>query len=489
MPYQSATRYTPGAKGVSHTTKAKGISVKSQQAQGVLGKQERAGALTSAVYGARSLSIDIIDTLAKDSEVDYLSRPLNTVRWSHKAFFAIKTKLEKMRTKAGGIQKAQSSVSEQLNAQAARQHKAAVMAKSAKTTSMLSGTGTSPRGLFHATKKVPGTVSVPAGGTVALVLSFILIFVGATTVVASVIGADDDEGIVGLAGTELTVATYLLSAGYEIPHVAAIMGNIAAESSFNTGAVEAGSGAGHGLMQWTGTRWQTLEALAAEMHRPWSDVDVQLELLQRELSASWSGAYYTNATSTDPGPYTYVTGSREGFLATKDLTLATEEFCYGFVRPGIPHLQRRIDAAQNYFEALSAGVGTEVQQTIVTLAISGDLFGMGVGYCEGWAEEVYRHAGFSITSKASAAHSKRAWKISDSAATIPLGAFVWAHDSYRSGVWVGDTDAGHVGIYVGDGNIASNIGSVYIQSLESWQDYYGFGGWGWPEGLDLAKEH
>ncbi len=40
-------------------------------------------------------------------------------------------------------------------------------------------------------------------------------------------------------------------------------------------------------------------------------------------------------------------------------------------------------------------------------------------------------------------------------------------------------NAGHVGIYIGNGQIASNIGGVAFDTIESWTAYYGFGGWGW----------
>ena len=42
-----------------------------------------------------------------------------------------------------------------------------------------------------------------------------------------------------------------------------------------------------------------------------------------------------------------------------------------------------------------------------------------------------------------------------------------------------DENAGHVGIYIGKGQIISNIGGTVIDTVEGWTAYYGFGGWGW----------
>ena len=48
-------------------------------------------------------------------------------------------------------------------------------------------------------------------------------------------------------------------------------------------------------------------------------------------------------------------------------------------------------------------------------------------------------------------------------------------------------NAGHVGIYIGKGQIASNIGGVAFDTIESWTAYYGFGGWGWGGAVVAQK--
>ena len=45
----------------------------------------------------------------------------------------------------------------------------------------------------------------------------------------------------------------------------------------------------------------------------------------------------------------------------------------------------------------------------------------------------------------------------------------------------------HVGIYIGNGQIISNIGGTTIDTVESWTAYYGFGGWGWGGAVVAQK--
>ena len=64
---------------------------------------------------------------------------------------------------------------------------------------------------------------------------------------------------------------------------------------------------------------------------------------------------------------------------------------------------------------------------------------------------------------------------------LPIGAMVYNDPAvYQSRT--NDTcgrNAGHVGIYIGNGQIISNIGGTTIDTVEGWTAYYGFGGWGW----------
>lgn len=68
------------------------------------------------------------------------------------------------------------------------------------------------------------------------------------------------------------------------------------------------------------------------------------------------------------------------------------------------------------------------------------------------------------------------WAVSSNFSQIPVGATVYGYSSSKYG---------HVGIYIGNGMVAHNIGEIKIQSLESWiKTYKGFV-WGWENDIAL----
>lgn len=123
------------------------------------------------------------------------------------------------------------------------------------------------------------------------------------------------------------------------PHIAAgFAGNFEVESGFDPAVNEIaplvpGSRGGFGLSQWTGPRRRQLEAFAQQDGRSLSDVDLQLDFLMHEL-----GTTEKNAASA-------IMKAQTPQEAAK---LVSEKF----LRPGIPHLDRRIAAATRF-----AGLG------------------------------------------------------------------------------------------------------------------------------------
>lgn len=88
-------------------------------------------------------------------------------------------------------------------------------------------------------------------------------------------GTSNLDGVVG------QIYDFLLARGFPPVGVAAIIGNIQGESSFNSAAVnEIGAS---GLCQWTNDRLDNLKSLANSKGVSWTDVDVQLEHLCNEL--------------------------------------------------------------------------------------------------------------------------------------------------------------------------------------------------------------
>ncbi|MBA3679318.1 hypothetical protein H0W80_03985, partial [Candidatus Saccharibacteria bacterium] len=82
---------------------------------------------------------------------------------------------------------------------------------------------------------------------------------------------------------------FLVGKGLTPFQAAGIMGNIKAESGFNPGIVEGGSGIGYGIIQWSFGRRTKLEAAAAAKGVPVSDLAFQLDYLWEELNQSYKG--------------------------------------------------------------------------------------------------------------------------------------------------------------------------------------------------------
>ena len=120
----------------------------------------------------------------------------------------------------------------------------------------------------------------------------------------------------------------------------------------------------------------------------------------------------------------------------------------------------------------------------------------GAGLCLKWVDDVYENAGLSPQRLNSAYDSYKANGISTDRNNIPIGAAVYGTGTGSNGPY------GHVGIYIGDGKVVDNVGSIKTQTLDewiSWQENYakksnnvmtdingesqhGWLGWGWADG-------
>lgn len=114
----------------------------------------------------------------------------------------------------------------------------------------------------------------------------------------------------------------------------------------------------------------------------------------------------------------------------------------------------------------------DTQKKIVAVATNSAKYGISArsGYCQAWVADVYQ----AVTGSRGSAHcalcAADMWAVSSDFSQIPVGATVYGYSSSKYG---------HVGIYIGNGMVAHNIGEIKIQSLESWiKSYKGFA-WGW----------
>lgn len=132
---------------------------------------------------------------------------------------------------------------------------------------------------------------------------------------------------------------------------------------------------------------------------------------------------------------------------------------------------------------------TERQRRVADQAKRCDTYGLSGGWCQAWISRTYRRAGESADSRACAYEAMRAWRVSTSRGGIPVGATVYSKSRSGSHGWTDGVyyeDYGHVGIYVGGGQVASLMyGLVYLEPVEVWTESDGYFGWGWNGGIAL----
>ena len=137
----------------------------------------------------------------------------------------------------------------------------------------------------------------------------------------------------------------------------------------------------------------------------------------------------------------------------------------------------------------SNGTATDMQNKILEIALSKNALGCEQGWCQKWVADVYNRAGQNPRASACCAtQAANLWLVSSDKNNIPIGATVYGSHSW-SGTRCDNCgrDAGHVGIYIGNGLIASNEGGITHKSIESWVGTYGWRGWGWNGGTDYSK--
>lgn len=122
----------------------------------------------------------------------------------------------------------------------------------------------------------------------------------------------------------------------------------------------------------------------------------------------------------------------------------------------------------------------DTQKKIVAVATNSAKYGISArsGYCQAWVADVYQ----AVTGSRGSAHcalcAADMWAVSSDFSQIPVGATVYGYSS---------SQYGHVGIYIGNGKVAHNIGYVKVQSLESWIEQYKGFCWGWENGNDILN--
>lgn len=193
--------------------------------------------------------------------------------------------------------------------------------------------------------------------------------------------------------------------------------------------------------------------------------------------------------------------TRDRWMHASTVEDATILWCKWFEGPSIPRSSVRITAAKKYYNTFKNatmpsasssnytwnGKVTANQSKVIQIAQSGNSFGTGSGLCQAWVRAVYRNAGMGDASAYCARAAWEKWGVSSSKNNIPPGAAVYAGGISRDPSAPGKR-YGHVGIYLGNGKVASQVGRIEVIDLDSWgKKYGGWLGWGWQGGKDLTK--
>lgn len=94
----------------------------------------------------------------------------------------------------------------------------------------------------------------------------------------------------------------LINRGFSPIEAAGLLGNMAAESGFNYSAWngnDLGSASG-GLVQWRGDRLNKLKSYAKSQGKPWTNKDIQLDFITKELEESYSHIRNKSRASSTP---------------------------------------------------------------------------------------------------------------------------------------------------------------------------------------------
>ena len=164
-------------------------------------------------------------------------------------------------------------------------------------------------------------------------------------------------GVTGIYGgtPQEKVWFALRAAGVSEYAAAAVMGNIQCESGFASDKIEAGSGIGFGLCQWSFGRRDAIEKYAKSKGTQAGNIDIQIEFLIAELTpgggANGCASYQLSGISSPR--YDGKRYKRKDWEKATDLDIATIAFMALFERPSydsnINHISQRREAAKKYY--------------------------------------------------------------------------------------------------------------------------------------------
>lgn len=185
--------------------------------------------------------------------------------------------------------------------------------------------------------------------------------------------ASSSSGYVELTGgsTEEIIWNFFRNLGYSAAATAGILGNLYQESGMNPASIQGnGKGPAAGIAQWENYttrsgRWLDMSNYAASKGKDWTDLQSQLEFIDKELNGlnyffshdvpyggKIAGSTLSNAGAV---PTTF-----EQWKVSNDVDMATRQFEGAFERAGTPMMNVRLSKANEYFAKFGSSVGSGI---------------------------------------------------------------------------------------------------------------------------------
>lgn len=283
------------------------------------------------------------------------------------------------------------------------------------------------KGAAKAIAAAASSAAAPLAGVLAGVVCFVLVVLMISQLVSALFGFWENEAMKWtgtLTGVEAEIAQELKGYGFSNEAIAAILGNLKAESGMDPAADSVMDGQFNyayeracGIFQYTSTAPGTGEYWAfktwcSSNGKTWSDIKSQMEwTFSGHCDGTWSSRWSTGLARS--GYYSNCPGYTDGayyeaseFKEASDVDKATFSWMACYERPAngqYAHLDRRIEYAREYYAALSAA-GSADGNAIVAAARSqlgvpyvwgGSTPGVGLD-CSGLTQYCYAQSGIQI---------------------------------------------------------------------------------------------
>lgn len=161
------------------------------------------------------------------------------------------------------------------------------------------------------------------------------------------------------------VFNFFKDKGYTKEAICGLLGNMWRESHVNPSLNEVG-GTGYGLTQWT-PRIKLLTRLQI-LGLP-DNGDNQLKVLERELSDGANNSGSDFSQWYDVGQWTLAK-----FKTSTDIAYTTECFMRGYERPGVLHLEERIEYANKFYRDITGEVTPGDGTQLAVLPVHGTVY-------------------------------------------------------------------------------------------------------------------